>query len=98
MATSRIARVSPQTRMSQSDTIDETRRPRRLGTVSVETVTLAHGGGGKAMRDLIDDVFVSIFDNPRLAPLEDQASVDFNDLLPHDPASPSRRTLTSSIR
>ena len=69
--------------MSQSDTIEETRRPRRLGTVSVETVTLAHGGGGKAMRDLIDDVFVSVFDNPRLAPLEDQARVDFNDLLLH---------------
>src|SRR5215813_1927686 len=69
--------------MSQSDTIDETRRPRRLGTVSVETVTLAHGGGGKAMRDLIDDVFVAVFDNPRLAPLEDQARVYFNDLLPH---------------
>lgn len=24
-------------------------------------VTLAHGGGGKAMRDLIDDVFISVF-------------------------------------
>ncbi len=35
-----------------------------------DTVTLAHGGGGKAMRDLIEDVFVSVF-----APsdLEDQA-------------------------
>jgi hypothetical protein len=36
-------------------------------------VTLAHGGGGSAMRNLIDDVFVSVFDNPALAPLEDQA-------------------------
>ena len=32
--------------------------PRRLrGKVHVPTVTLAHGGGGKAMKDLIDDVF-----------------------------------------
>jgi hydrogenase expression/formation protein HypE len=41
--------------------------------VEAKTVTLAHGGGGKAMKDLIDDVFVRAFDNPALAPLEDQA-------------------------
>ena len=46
---------------------------RRRGSISVPTVTLAHGGGGSAMRNLIDDVFVSVFDNPALAPLEDQA-------------------------
>ena len=45
---------------------------RRLGKVSVAKVTLAHGGGGKAMRDLIDDVFVSAFDNEALAPLVDR--------------------------
>ena len=33
-------------------------------------VTLAHGGGGKAMRDLIDEVFVAAFDPPGM---EDQA-------------------------
>ena len=33
-------------------------------------VTLAHGGGGKAMRDLIDDVFTSAFQQPGS---EDQA-------------------------
>ncbi|MFZ0485645.1 MAG: hydrogenase expression/formation protein HypE, partial [Arenicellales bacterium] len=37
------------------------------------TITLSHGSGGKAMRDLIDDVFLGAFDNPALAPLEDQA-------------------------
>ncbi|HYD58155.1 MAG TPA: hydrogenase expression/formation protein HypE [Burkholderiales bacterium] len=52
-----------------------TRRSRR-GRVLVPNVALAHGGGGKAMKDLIDDVFVSAFDNPRLAPLEDQARLD----------------------
>lgn len=37
-------------------------------------ITLAHGSGGKAMRDLIDDIFVNTFDNPILSQLEDQAS------------------------
>ena len=35
-----------------------------------ERVTLAHGGGGKAMRDLIEEVFTSVF---RPASMEDQA-------------------------
>jgi len=55
-------------------------RARSLGRVHVPTVTLAHGGGGKAMKDLIDDVFVRAFDNPLLAPLEDQARLDLADL------------------
>jgi hydrogenase expression/formation protein HypE len=55
-------------------------RARSLGRVHVPTVTLAHGGGGKAMKDLIDDVFVRAFFNPLLAPLEDQARLDLADL------------------
>ena len=51
-------------------------RTRPRGRVNVPTVTLSHGGGGKAMKDLIDDVFVNAFDNPALAPLEDQARFD----------------------
>lgn len=48
--------------------------PRRaLGRVRVERVTLAHGGGGKAMKDLIDDVFVAAFDPDGHGVLEDQA-------------------------
>ncbi len=39
-------------------------------------MTLAHGGGGKAMRDLIDDVFVAVFDNPAMGEMEDQARLD----------------------
>jgi hydrogenase expression/formation protein HypE len=57
------------------------RRP--LGKVNVRTVTLAHGGGGKAMKDLVDDVFVSAFANAALAPLEDQAQFDLTDLAAH---------------
>jgi hydrogenase expression/formation protein HypE len=52
----------------------------RRATVNVPTVTLAHGSGGKAMRDLIEDVFVSTFDNAALAPLEDQARFDLASL------------------
>lgn len=40
-----------------------------------KTITLAHGSGGKAMRNLIDSVFVASFDNDMLAPLEDQARI-----------------------
>lgn len=45
------------------------------------TITLAHGSGGSAMRDLIADLFVAPFDNPTLAPLEDQARLDLASLL-----------------
>lgn len=58
-------------------------KPRRLGKVNVPTVTLAHGGGGKAMKDLIDDVFVAAFDNAALAPLEDQARFDLSGFAEH---------------
>jgi hydrogenase expression/formation protein HypE len=53
---------------------------RARGRVRLEHVTLAHGGGGRAMKDLIDDVFVSAFDNPILETLEDQARIDLSDL------------------
>lgn len=38
-----------------------------------EKITLAHGSGGKAMRELIDQHIMAHFGNERLAPLEDQA-------------------------
>lgn len=58
-------------------------RRRSLGRVHVAKVTLAHGGGGKASKDLVDDVFVSAFDNAHLAPLEDQARLSLIDLAQH---------------
>jgi hydrogenase expression/formation protein HypE len=58
-------------------------RSRPLGKVNVPTVTLAHGGGGKAMKDLIDDVFVAAFNNASLAPLEDQARFDLAEIAAH---------------
>ncbi len=57
-------------------------QPRRLGRVQVPTVTLAHGGGGKAMKDLIDDVFISAFAGAA-APLEDQARLALAPLAAH---------------
>ncbi|CAN5316721.1 hydrogenase expression/formation protein HypE [soil metagenome] len=56
---------------------------RRSGKVRDTRVTLSHGSGGKAMRDLIDDVFVDCFDNPVLAPLEDQARFSLAELTAH---------------
>ncbi len=58
---------------------------RRSGRLRAATVTLAHGGGGKAMRDLIDDVFVAAFDNPALCKaggeMEDQARLEIASLV-----------------
>ncbi|RKZ95897.1 MAG: hydrogenase expression/formation protein HypE [Gammaproteobacteria bacterium] len=54
--------------------------PFRKGKLSADTITLAHGSGGKAMHDLIDDVFVNGFDSPELNTLEDQARFDMQAL------------------
>ena len=50
------------------------------GTVT-GTITLAHGGGGRAMRELIERVLLPAFANPLLAPLEDQARIPLADLV-----------------
>jgi len=42
---------------------------------------MAHGGGGKAMRDLIEDVFVSRFRTVDTGEMEDQARLNPGDLL-----------------
>src|SRR4051812_46806828 len=55
-------------------------KPRHRGKVKVSTITLGHGGGGKAMHDLIDDVFVEAFDSEGQAPLEDQARLSLSAL------------------
>jgi len=56
------------------------KKPKRSGSLRAETITLAHGAGGKAMRDLIDDVFVASFDNEQLNNLEDQARFPIEEL------------------
>jgi hydrogenase expression/formation protein HypE len=56
-------------------------KPMRSRKLRADTITLSQGSGGKAMRDLIDDVFVAGFDSPALNTLEDQARFDMNNLL-----------------
>ncbi len=56
------------------------RPPRR---VQDTRINMAHGSGGKAMRDLVEDVFVGAFDNPLLSVLEDQATVSLAELATH---------------
>ncbi len=50
-----------------------TRRPPKLRD---DVVTLAHGAGGKATRNLVEGLFVPAFANPLLAPLGDSAVLD----------------------
>lgn len=54
---------------------------KRSGKLKSDMITLAHGSGGKAMRDLIDDVFVATFDSPELSLLEDQAQFKLADMV-----------------
>lgn len=42
----------------------------------MKSVQLAHGSGGQAMQQLIGDLFMQAFANPRLAEQEDQARLD----------------------
>ncbi len=58
-------------------------RSRALGRVFVPNVTLAHGGGGKAMKDLIDDCFISAFASAAPEVLEDQARFELAGLALH---------------
>lgn len=44
---------------------------------SADTVLMAHGSGGKLGQDLIRRVFISVFDDPILSALEDQATVEW---------------------
>jgi hydrogenase expression/formation protein HypE len=48
-----------------------------------KTITMAHGGGGRAMRDLVHKLVLPAFDNPLLATLEDQARVPLASLGEH---------------
>lgn len=56
---------------------------RRTGKVRDTHINLAHGSGGKAMRDLIEDVFLGAFDNPVLNAMEDQAVFPLATLAKH---------------
>lgn len=64
--------------MSSSATVTNMRR--RGGRLRGDTITLTHGAGGKAMHDLIEEIFVAGFDNSELDLLEDQARFDLSTL------------------
>lgn len=53
---------------------------RRGGKVRDEVITLAHGGGGQAMRALIDDVVLGSLGEGRLESSEDQARIPLAEL------------------
>lgn len=50
----------------------------------MKSVQLAHGSGGQAMQQLIGDLFMQAFANPRLAEQEDQARLDLAALAARD--------------
>lgn len=56
------------------------RMRRRAGRVHQERIDMAHGGGGKAMRDLIDDVVTGAFAAVGLDTSEDQARISLAQL------------------
>lgn len=56
---------------------------RRAGKVREDVVIMAHGGGGKAMRDLIDDVIVGALGSGALEVDEDQARFELAGLALH---------------
>jgi len=45
-----------------------------------KAITMGHGGGGRAMRELIERLVLPAFDNPLLATLEDQARIGLRGL------------------
>ena len=51
-----------------------------MATIRDKSITMAHGGGGRAMRELIERLIVPAFANPLLAPLEDQARIELRGL------------------
>ncbi|MEM9189399.1 MAG: hydrogenase expression/formation protein HypE [Myxococcota bacterium] len=53
---------------------------RRAGRLRGTVVESAHGGGGKAMRDLIDDLIVRELGGPNLQDQEDQARISLAEL------------------
>lgn len=60
--------------------IHPTPTPRRASRRLDDTVTLAHGSGGRAMQDLISDVFLGAF-QVQAPVLEDQARIDLASLM-----------------
>ncbi len=59
------------------------RHRRKSGRVRQDVVVSAHGGGGKAMQDFIDDLVVRTLDGGRLDTDEDAATFELSELASH---------------
>jgi len=75
------ARIDTEAHEAEAD--DSARFFCRSSSLRDTRITLSHGSGGKAMHELIEQVFVAGFANPLLAPLEDQARLALGGLLEH---------------
>lgn len=52
-----------------------------LKEIRLKEITLAHGSGGRAMQQLIEQLFLQAFDNPLLGQREDQARLPLAELM-----------------
>ena len=59
-------------------------------------VDLSHGGGGRAMAQLIDELFLTAFDNEWLGQLGDATSIDLSSII-HAPSSGQLAFTTDSF-
>lgn len=69
------------TSLSTSEGASSKATPLLNSTDKDQRITLAHGGGGKAMRELIQNVLVPTFNNSILEALEDQATIPLGEML-----------------
>lgn len=67
--------------LSPSEEVSSKVSPHLQSADNDQRITLAHGSGGKTMRELIQNVLVPAFDNSILEALEDQATIPLGELL-----------------
>ena len=80
---------------SPSPLFERVERARRRARKFKDThITLAHGSGGKAMRELVEGLFLEYLGNSILEPLEDHAVLNFTPA-GNDPSSPLRLAFTT---
>jgi len=78
VTTSRVTTDPDGRQQAALDRIERARR--RAPRVTDPRITMAHGGGGQAMRTLVEAVFLDAFRNPLLEPLDDHALVEAGDV------------------
>lgn len=71
------------------------RARRRKSEIKDTHITLAHGGGGRAMRELVEGLFLEYLRNPLLETLEDQAVFQIPPAAGETTSSPVRLAFTT---